>query len=57
VRNVVMSIKKRCKNSPRKPRTVKSEDEKIYDEIAKEDISRKKETELWAEYLNGRRFT
>ena len=52
-----MSIKKRCKNSPRKPRTVKSEDEKIYDEIAKEDISRKKETELWAKYLNGRRFS
>ena len=43
--------------TPRKPRVVKSEDEKIHDEIVKEDISRREETELWAEYLNGRRFT
>ena len=42
---------------PRNPRTVKSEDEKIHDEIVKEAISRREETELWAEYLNGRRFT
>ncbi len=43
--------------TPRKPRTVKSEDEKIHDEIVKEDISRREETELWAEYLNGRTFS
>ena len=42
--------------TPRKPRVVKSEDEKIHDEIVKEAISRREETELWAEYLNGRTF-
>ena len=43
--------------TPKKPRRIKSEDEKIHDEIVKEAISRREETELWAEYLNGRTFT